>query len=310
MLIKLVNIQSIKEATYEFRDTGVAVIQGDNSNGKSILFRAIGAIVCLRITDNDSRNALINDNSDVGIIAISYLGKRLICKLHRERSECVFKFVRENGEQVIRTFREGGLKEIIEEFGFACYAKNSICLQLFETFGPMPFVNIPSTTNGEIVESVVEDNIARQFLTNYKDVTYKQAASRIREIDAKIGSLNRVKDSIVVYDPVTYEAFARRLSEALNEIQHLSLFEFKRIQLIPDIKIINWTETKLPRVILPPNVDFINLSLSKLKRPKFITLFPEFKKLKRLDHELSDYLELVNGRCPMCGKKFLDKEVV
>ena len=134
MNIILKNVQSIKDAEYNLPDTGLVQIVGPNSAGKSILFRALSAVVTLGMMDNEKRNAIINDEADECIIFIKYKERALYVKLHRERNKCIVLLERGDGTQVKRFFRDGGIPELISEFGFATYSHNSICLQLFETF--------------------------------------------------------------------------------------------------------------------------------------------------------------------------------
>ena len=78
MNIILRNIQSFKEAKYEFPETGLVQIIGDNSNGKSILMKAILSVVTLKILTDEDRQALIRDTESIADILIGYKGKGLL----------------------------------------------------------------------------------------------------------------------------------------------------------------------------------------------------------------------------------------
>ena len=306
MIIALQNIQSIKRATYDFGDKGVCVITGDNSNGKSIVFKAIGSIVNLRILDKEERESLINDFAEYGIILIKHLNQTLTFKVHRERNQCVMQLQRADGTTVQRTFREGGIKELIEEFGFCCYGDNSVCLQLYETLGLIPFVNTPNKINGEIVEDMTEDHIAKQFLVNYKETTHKVALEKLKNINLKIDSLKRVKESLVIYDYREYESYERRMQELYQKLQFLTTIKLSKLVVVPSTECVNLPTLRLERLAIPPSINPVDVTPPILLKFEFIQLLPNRMNLSRLGDIISDLHQAEDGVCPTCGRSLVE----
>lgn len=295
MDIVLKNIQSIKNGQYQFPDAGLVQILGANSNGKSILIKIISAIATLKIKDNDERRALINDACDEGSVTIQYKGKILIVKLHEDRNKCLVALFRNKEDKVIRTFRDGGIEELLEEFGFRVYNKNSLCLQVFETFGQMPFVNTSNSVNYEIVEAVTTDTVAQNFLTNFKEITHKKARERLKQLDIKIETLKQTRSSLAMFDHVAYADISKRMKDIYDVLKWLEPIHIEKLNILPKVELID---------IAPPT----------LTRIKFISPMPVIGKITNFTEVLKEMKSIRDGKCPTCGKSLFgdccDREVV
>lgn len=307
MLVRLRDIQSIESAEYDLGQKGVVLIKGHNSNGKSILIKSLDAIASLAITDSDTRQTLIRDTRPYGVIEIENEGTTLTCVLHRERNSCSLKLKRVDGTEIVRTFRDGGLKELVNEFGFACYAKNSVCLQIYSTFGPMPFVNTSPITNGEIVQAVTEDDIAKQFIENYKSITYKKAKEALKNLDSKLDSLNVTKNSLQLFDVEEYKKFLNQMCSSLKIVKSLSVVSVNKCRLVPDVQFVNITAPKLQRVRVFRSERFIDIESPSLGRFRGITIVPSMVRLRKLDEMLEDIEAVYLGHCPTCGRLFIER---
>lgn len=287
MNILLRNIQSFKEARYEFPNTGLVQIIGDNSNGKSILMKAISSTATLKIMIDEDRQALIRDTENMADIIMEYKGKGLIVHLERERNNCYMMLVRSEKDKVIRTFRDGGLDMLLYEFGFRVYNKNSLCLQMHDTFGIMPFVNTSMSTNYEIVDSVTTDTIAQNFLTNFKEITHKKAREVIKQYDTKLEGVRKAKSTIIIFDYIAYTDINKKMTKIYNILKYLEPIELKRLK-------------------LPPKVSIIDVEAPVLHKIKFIIPIPTAPTVCDLSHILRDMLKIRNGICPTCGKRLLN----
>ena len=306
MNIILENIQSIKKATYPLPDTGFVQIQGGNSNGKSILVKTIGAVASLQIMDNEKRRALINDQSTQGSITIEYKGKVLVIILHEDRNQCIVALRRNNGEQITRTFRDGGIEELLNEFGFRTYNKNKICLQVYETFGLMPFVNTSTTENGEIVEAVTEDSIAKEFLTNFKEVTHKQAKEMVKTLNDKIANVQRYRESLLIFKYEEYERLSKEMREIYEVIKYLEPLELVKPVVPPRIRFIELELPELKKPIIPPRVEFVDFSLGSLTKPPIARVFELCDRLVDPRNIVQQLVQIKQGVCPTCGRPFIE----
>lgn len=287
MDILLKNIQSIKNGQYTFPDAGLVQILGANSNGKSILIKVISAIATLKIKDNDERRALINDACEEGSVSMQYKGKMLIVKLHEDRNKCLVALFRSKDEKIIRTFRDCGIEELLEEFGFRVYNKNSLCLQVFETFGQMPFVNTSNAVNYEIVEAVTTDTVAQNFLTNFKEITHKKAREQLKQLDIKIEGLKQTRNSLVIFDHVAYSEMTNKMLKVYNVLKYLEPIHVEKLN-------------------IPPKVKFIDIAPPSIERVKFVTPMPVLSKVTSFTEVLKEMKSIREGKCPTCGKPLLE----
>lgn len=306
MEILLRNIQSIEEAEYVLPDTGFVKISGGNSNGKSILIKTIHAIATLEIADKEVRRALINDDSTEASVIITYKGKILIVKLHEERDKCFVCLTREDNEQIIRNFREGGIQELLYEFGFRTYNNNQICLQVYETFGLTPFVNTSATVNSEVVEAVTEDSVAKDFMTKFKEITHKKAKTLISSLNEKIDTLTLSRRSILTFDYKAYEAMDKRLTELYSVLENLEPVWVDELDIPAGVSRLEIPEMKAELIEIPKAVKLVDVTHPELVAVDFaskVDLAPAIENVSILVGEL---VEALNGKCPTCGRPFVE----
>lgn len=306
----LKNIQSIKYCKYEFPETGLVTIVGGNSNGKSILIKALESVSKLKIKNDECRKALIKRGEEVGTIFILHNNVALNVELSKDRGACSVTLQRANGEKVRRTFRDGGIEELLYEFGFRVYSNNQICLQIYETFGLMPFVNTSDMINGEIVEAVTEDSVAKEFLEAFKEHTYKNAKTMLKTIDDKIVTWESVLKNLVVYDYKKYEEMAVRLEDINAVLQSIDVIELEELKLPPRVKFIDIDKFELEKLHIPPNVNFIDIEPPVLHEISITRTLPFMIEFEDLGTELENMNTILNGVCPTCGKPLFEKHCI
>lgn len=306
MTFELKNIQSIEHVVYDFPDRGIVQIWGGNSNGKSILFKAINAVVTMSMVRESKRRSLIRRGTEMGEILMTNDGKSLYVLLHRERNLCKVLFQDKDGTEVIRTFRDGGIEKLIESFGFLCYSKNSICLQLCETFGPRPFVNTTDVENGEIVASAVEDSVAKKFLESFKTFTYPKATDQKKQLEAHIERLQRTKQSIVVYNWAEYERRLVTLREYYEVLKNVKVFELQLVNVPLKVQHIEVDNYQLDYVNVPPKFNVIDISPFQLVTPR-VCMHLEFFQLENISELVTNMEKLREGICPTCGRSLIER---
>ena len=306
MQVTLENVQSIVNGVYDFPDVGLVKISGGNSNGKSVLVKTINAITTLTITDQTKRRSLIRNGENQATITIKYKDKALWVRLTVERENCVVALIRANGEKVIRTFRDGGIKELLHEFGFRVYNRNDVCLQVFETFGPMPFVNRNPVDDGEIVEAVAEDAVAKEFLQKFKDITHKKAKEAIQQFDNKIAGWQRVQDSLVVYDYESYTSMADKMEKAANQIAHLTSMTVKPISVPATMNLVDVETISLDLPVPPPRIQLKRIPSVQVQPLKPYVDVPAVSGFDDLLDTLQKYGTVKAGECPTCGRPLFE----
>lgn len=306
MKVKLKNIQSFKTATFDFPETGLVQIAGGNSNGKSILGKVIKAIATLNFIDQAERDSLLRDGEKEGYIILEYKGKVLVIYLHTERNQCFVQLIRSNKEKITRTIRESGIAQLIEEFGFRVYGKNSVVLQLHDTFGVIPFVNTSNSLNYEIIDAVTTDTIAQQFIKNFKEITFKEAKLLIDTYNQKIDGITKAISTLALYDHVAYQQLYEEMSDIYKVIKHIQLLNLEKILLPPKVRLIQLPTLRLEKIPLFPKVFIINIPQLKLEKIFFIKVFPILSFIEDLTETIYKINRLKYGRCPVCGKLFLE----
>lgn len=279
------NVQAIDEYTFKFPDHGIVQFRGNNSNGKSILGKIISRAVLQMLAYDDKRLPLIQDSKDSAILSISCNGRGLVVNIDKDVNKTFYGLIRENGEKVIRHIREGGITEILREFGFVVYGKNLVCLQICETFGLMPFVNTPDVLNGEIVNSVTTDRPSEQFLENYQ-ITFKEAKSR----------LNTYKHNEEVCDSAIASKHLRDVTGYAELIAHAKNVRSKHSYLI-----------HIPEITIQPfpKMEFSIRKVNKLEKIQIPLQLFKVNSLYSLDKQIVDMEKIKRGKCPTCGQPLL-----
>lgn len=306
MVIKLKNIQSFEEARFDLPDTGLIQIIGDNSNGKTILGKVLKAIMTMEFVHQEARDPLIRDGCMEGFVGIGYKGKALTINLNRDRNLCYVALMREDGEKIVRTIRDGGIEALFYEFGFRVYGKNSILLQCHETLGVIPFVNTSKALNYEIVDAVSSDTVAKQFITNYKEITYKVAKQKLTDYYTKIDGTKRVLESLPLYAYHDYTELANKAEEAAQVLSYLSPIELEDMVVPPSISILDIERIELESMIVPPELSIVEVEPVKLEQmivpPTGVELLYNPICLEEMASILENITEASAGRCPTCGR--------
>lgn len=286
MQIALHNIQSIEHAVLDFPETGIVSFTGDNSNGKSIIEKALTGLVCMEIMDREVRESLIRDGENDAYFVIIIGNKSLSCKLHSERDQTVVQYIpnlQDNTTAITRSLREGGIEELIYEFGFRVYGNNQLCLQIYPTYGLMPFINTSPALNGEIVDDVTHDKMADAFIENYKEITYPTARRTITEYKQREVTLSSTLNAMTMYDWRSYEKLLSRISACKDFFEHYVTIDFRELR-------------------IPPNVRVIDLPKFTLREIKVTRLAPTYSGFREITSSIKNYVEVLNGKCPTCGK--------
>lgn len=302
MDIVLQNVQSIKYARYNLPEKGVVKICGGNSNGKSVLVKTLNAIVSLEIMNESVRRSLINDDAMEAYIVMTRNNMGLAIKLHEDRKQCFVSLTRSNGEDITRTFRDQGIEELLWEFGWRVYCKNSICLQIYETFGPMPFVNTSSEMNGELVEAHVEDPTAKQFLKVFKEITHPLARNTLKDMESKVAHWTAVKQNIVLYDYKAYDELHAHIEEVYHVLSNIDVMELEELQIPPHVTFLDIMAPELSELRIPPKCSFLDIEAPKIHEFKLLTFMPHIPMMEDLSKEIIELADIRNGRCPTCGK--------
>lgn len=305
MLVELVNIQSIRKGSYDIAEVGVTQIIGENSNGKSVLIKAMSFVANGKIEDQEERDAIINDNCEVGYIQMSRNGMTLLVCVARHRDNCYYKLTRADGTSITRTIRESGLDKIANEFGWVSFSGN-ICLQIFETFGIMPFVNSTATKDYELIDYVTTDKVANDFVETYEKETYPEFKSIVSSLKVKLETINQQLSSITIYDTEKYELILSRLKSYSRNIGLINTISITRLPITKAVKYIDIEPINVTRLPITKAFKYIDILPIKVNKLPIINIVIECDVLSSLSSYIEDYTKSINGYCPLCNTKFID----
>lgn len=284
--IFLENVQTIDKYMFEFPERGIVQFRGNNSNGKSILGKAISRIVLQLLIYDDKRLPLIQDGKQSATVSMRYNNKGLVVNIDKDVNKCFYGLIRENGEKVRRGLREGGISDMIREFGFVVYGKNLVCLQFCETFGLMPFVNTPDELNGEIVNSVTTDIPSERFLENY-NITFKEAKARLNAYNREIDTCQATIDSHKIKDVSGYSELIARAKDVMAKRSYLKPAFHVTLEPFPKMEFKIKKVSRLDKIEMPVHLVKINHLFS-------------------LDKNIVEMKKVKEGKCPLCGKPLLE----
>lgn len=288
--IDLVNVQAIGEAHIEIEDNSIVEFVGDNSNGKSIVSKIIEAVTSGDVRDKATRESLIKDYTEHAVAIFTYGTKQLGVIL---KSETRDSFIMYNPDastdegRVLRNVNDAeGCRALIYEFGFRTYSEGDICLQLAPTFGAIPFVTTKGNVNKAIVEDITVDKIADEFLKTFQTITFPGFKSKVAYLRRERDSAQTILDNMDAYDWHAYEEIAERMKTVYDAIANYS---YHQIDSIP----------------IPP-MDTLPAGSYVISKVPAVDFYDYAKPIVCVTKALEDYIQIMDGVCPTCGKPLVE----
>lgn len=284
---ELTDLQSIQSVVIEFEDSDIVAFVGDNSNGKSILMKALETITSGDILVMEKREALIRDGCEAGSLLIRHNEKQLGVLIKKERKETCFIYMDNYNNResaIVRFLGEDGYDKLLYDFGFRVYDKGNICLQIYPTYGAIPFVSTSGKSNNEIIADITVDKVADEFIKSFSTITYPTLKTRIKSYKDQISKYEALLGGVKFYDYQAYGSLASRLRKIYNATDKYIFYRVKDLDIIPC--------TNMPI-----------LNDCNVPNPVIIKTGPIKEHVRDLSEYLNSYLKLQNGICPTCGKR-------
>lgn len=285
--ITVQNMQAIGSAEIEIDENSIVEFTGDNSNGKSIISKFIQGLTSGDLRHKDVRRTLIKDGYITGGMAFEHNNEQLVVCLAEELKDCVVLYSADKNEDKIYKIPLSdvdGVNKLIHKFGFRTYASGDICLQLSPTWGAIPFITTNGTVNRDIVKDITEDKVAEEFLKSFSTITFPIFKETIKNYKENRDKYKALLDNLEYYDWKAYETMANKLRSYANMLDKLTTIYIESIP-VPDLNII----------------EVGNLKLNNVKLFEFYETIPKIQ----FDSELlRNYIDLANGKCPTCGRRF------
>lgn len=285
----LKNIQAIADAHIQFEDNSIVGFTGNNSNGKSIIAKVIEALTKGELQDRDTRQSLIRDGTGQGVFIMTRNKCQLGLILTEEIKDSWIMFWEnmDTNDKILRPLGDKKAVEILShKFGFRTYQKGDVCLQLSPTFGAIPFVTTSGSTNDEIVKDITRDRIADEFLSAFSTITFPAFKNTISNLKQKRSNMAMALENMESYDWRFYNDIALRMQEVYKVI---NVCKFYGIEEIP----------------IPP-ADVIPVKSLVLQEIPLVEFYDDAPTIKEINNELDDYIQLLNGICPTCGRSLIE----
>lgn len=289
--IDIQNIQAVRSATIDIEENSITEFSGDNSNGKSILSKVLQALTSGDIRHKDVRRTLIKDGTTKGVVSILNGVIQLGLILDEEISESFVVYDPDisnpdKSKVIVRGLGDsGGCEALVKKFGFRTYNSGDICLQLHPTWGPIPFITTSGQVNDQIVQDITIDRVAQNFLDSFKSITFPTFKNAMKTLNREKETIETIIGNLESYDWRRYEDIYTRMKEVYD-----ILFYYVDVE-IPDLVI---PLMEIPP--LPPDIPKIRV----------VCIFPAPPEIPVSIRAFDEYVTILNGTCPTCGKMFIE----
>lgn len=284
--IDVYDIQVIGSASIELPENSIIEFTGDNSNGKSVITKLLTMLLNGDIRNESVRRALIKDGKERGVFLMTHNKEQLGVVITPHIGGSIVMYNSDCGNQetmIVRQLNDiKGCEALIHKFGFRCYNNGEVCLQIHPTWGPIPFITTSGQTNYEIVEDITVDKIADEFLKTFKDITFPSFKNSIKRLKNEKENITTILDNMESYDWRAYEEISQKIKPIYSALSKCDFIEIENIP-IPNLNIVPVNKIEINNIPIVTGYDYA---------PTILTI----------GKELDDYLEIVNGICPTCGK--------
>lgn len=287
-------LQAHREITIELPEYGLIGFYGDNSHGKSVIRRAYEDIIKGTIYKPACRKALVNDS--VGNMwgefeCERYDGMLLLVHIHLEASQTWFELVRPGSTDRNRAYLSSKLLgKYVEEFGFHYLDKHKFTLNICDGDDAMLFFNTPTSMNYDILSSALTDTTAEASLLRIEE-TISNARKMKNTFKQQLEVSTAAMREVTIYDIDTETARRNKLTYLYKNLSNIYI---PVIEELPDMREVNFVDVPIPLIpkMAYPQIYDVNVEIGDISEE--ILLIAE---------ELE---EIQNGKCPTCGKEFLD----
>lgn len=303
--IETCNLQShLGINTIELTETGLTRFQGDNNDGKSVIPKATFAMISISVKNAKKRKALINYDSGYGHLKY-YRSDGASLKMHieLESSKCYYELIRPSGEVIRRTFVQGSINELIEEFGFHYDKERDLSLNIYQTYDPLLLINTSPVTSYDIIQYAITDQNATAAVENLESIREELAVAR-KTAAQNLEFSNREMASLEFFDLEVETARLHKLVQITKDLKALKIIpsipKFGRIPDISDLMLLEKADkvnNLIHSINILPNHDLNDLeilfSIKKLENP-----IDDMKIICEHKEALS------NKICPMCERNY------
>lgn len=284
--IKTHNIQVHRDVVFDLPEKGLVRFLGNNSNGKSVLTKALTAITANTITSPATRLSLITIGCTSGDVTLTrYDDVSLHYHIHVEASQTYAELLIPNKPPIKRYLADKQIPILRAKFGlhFDPVAERSI--NIFDSDDALLFFKTPHKSNYSMVTSALRDKKAEDAHNEFARVI-KETKETKAVYEKQLAIAQAALDTLPIHDINAETIRAEKLSKRIDILE-----TYKPLGKLPEIKAPKLYET----LVIP------TLKLPLLRKQEIIDLRME------LPDVCADYARLESirkGECPTCHRKF------
>lgn len=279
------NIQNHAEVVIDLPPTGLIVFTGDNSNGKSVIVKAVRALVLNEIKKPRKRASLVNRKASYGeAIFIRTDDVTLTMHVAREAASTWISLEVPGQDKITRYLSDKSYTELVQEFGLQVAGESGISLNVAEADESLLFYKTPTKTNHEVLQIATVDSRAMTAATNMENTLSETRQFR----DACAAQARTIKPALQELHIGDVEALTERRNKLFR---YYSILSHIYIPTLPEIKAV--PKVRITNVYIP--------TLPTVKWPKVHNIYLDVPDIMPVASELKSVRE---GKCPTCGRGF------
>lgn len=286
--IHTINIQGHKDITVTLPETGLIRFNGDNSNGKSIIRKALEYICSNAINKPIIRKSLVRRGQPYGeIILTRYDDMSLMYHIHKEAAQTYAELSVPGKLPIRRYLSDKTIPELREYFGLHYSTVAERSLNLMNPDDSLLFFRTPHKANCDLIKPVYTDAKAETALDEFTKL-HKSTKTMIDNFSKELAIATAEKTSLAMYDIAAEEEKRDKCNHYAHVLELLEpaeeLFDLKPA---PDVRLL-----EIPK-----------LQMYKLRFVRYIDVSFDYDDTVMLNLA-NEEKELREGRCPTCKRKF------
>lgn len=283
--IRVENLQSIDKASITLRPTGLTRFKGPNSNGKSVIGKALGDLIYARYTKPTYRKDIIRTGSTSGSLTLVREDDSILqMSFALEAAETRCTLIRADGSVTTGNIASKAIPSIVKEFGLHCMAGYPVSLNLHEDDDPPLAVKTSLKLNYDLLSSVLGDEDAETSLEN---ITNER--KQLRDLEKYVSNqLAQTEASLQMLPDDDVEVMKSRYKSARNLVaccKRLQIFDLPDLLPIPEMYVIPHFEMR------------------SFKYPLLFVYNTEMG-LDKMEDMLHEFDTIKKGVCPTCKREF------
>lgn len=284
----LSNIQSHEFTTFEFPERGIVRIYGNNSNGKSVLVKALTDVITYKISKPSIRRSIIRRGHTFGELSLTrYDGTQLYVHIDLDAASTYAELTQAGGSPVRRYLADKSIPLLVKEFGFHFDEKSGLSLNIHADTDQFLFVDTKRSTNFDMLNGVRSDVFAESALASISNLlraSKKQRDDILHVYDVACAT----RDALDIWDIEEEDKVRTRCSYWADVLTNLTLTPPPAVSFPEDV-------ICLKTITFPPKIRF----------PKLYSFFTE--PMPEIAAYLDEMQSLDANLCPYCGRPFVQE---